>query len=283
MAAMAPHRQPSRRDLLKAGCGAGVVAMMRVPSEAQSMKPMVFVLVHPAWHGAWFWKKVVPLLRQGGHLVFTPTLTGLGERSHLARPEVGLDVHVTDVINVLKYEDLHDVVLVGHSSSGAVITDVADRAPAQIAHLVYLDAFVPEDGQAVLDLITPERRQMMEALVRAEGNGWLLPRFAPPPWETIVRDMWGVTDDNDVRWMLDRLVPTPFGHLRDPVHRTNPVAEKLPRAYIRCRQFPNPRFDQHAEMAQRGGLWRYRELAASHHAAVTVPDKVTDLLLELAS
>jgi pimeloyl-ACP methyl ester carboxylesterase len=116
---MASHRQPSRRDLLKAaGCGAGVVAMMSAPSEAQSMKPKVFVLVHPAWHGAWCWKKVVPLLRQSGHLVFTPTLTGLGERSHLARAEIGLDVHVTDVVNVLKYEDLRGVVLVGHSSSG---------------------------------------------------------------------------------------------------------------------------------------------------------------------
>jgi pimeloyl-ACP methyl ester carboxylesterase len=144
-------------------------------------------------------------------LVFTPTLTGLGERSHLARAEVGLAMHVTDVLNVLKYEDLRDVVLVGHSSSGAVITGVADRAPAQIAHVVYLDAFVPEDGQAVLDLITPERRRMMEALVKTEGNGWLLPRFAPPP------------------------------------------------------------------------LWRYRELAAPHHVGVTMPDKVADVLLDIAA
>ena len=95
--------------------------------------------------------------------------------------------------------------------------------------------------------------------------------------------MWGVTDEDDVRWMLERLVPTPVGHFKDPVQRTNPAAEKLPRAYVRCRQFPNPRFDQHAEMAQRSELWRYRELASSHHAAVTMPDKVADLLVELAS
>jgi pimeloyl-ACP methyl ester carboxylesterase len=247
------------------------------------MKPKVFVLVHPAWHGAWFWKKVAPLLRQKGHLVFTPTLTGLGERSHLARVEIGLDVHVTDVVNVLKYEDLRDAVLVGHSSSGAVITGVADRSPERIGLVVYLDAFVPEDGQAVLNLITAERRQMMEALVKTEGKGWLLPRFAPAPWEAIVRDMWGVTDPDDVRWMLERLGPTPFGHLKDPVHRTDPAAEKVPRAYIRCRQFPSPRFDQHAEMAQRSPLWRYRELTAPHHAAVTMPDNVTNLLLQLAS
>ena len=114
----------------------------RLLSMAQSMTRRVFVLVHPAWHGAWCWKKVVPLLRQGGHGVFTPTLTGLGERSHLARPEIGLEVHVSDIVNVLKCEDLREVTLVGHSSSGAVITGVADRAPEHIAHLIYLDAFV---------------------------------------------------------------------------------------------------------------------------------------------
>jgi pimeloyl-ACP methyl ester carboxylesterase len=247
------------------------------------MKANTFVLVHPAWHGAWFWKKVAPLLRKKGHLVSTPTLTGLGERSHLARPEIGLEVHVRDVVNVLMYEDLHDVVLVGHSSSGAVITGVADCTPERTAHVVYLDAFVPEDGQAVLDLVAPDRRQALEGLVRTEGEGWLLPRVAPPQWETIVRDMWGVTDNDDVRWMLERLGPTPVGHFKDPVRRANPAAEKLPRAYIRCRQFPNPSFDRYAEMAQRTALWRHRELAAPHHAAVTMPDEVAELLLELGS
>jgi pimeloyl-ACP methyl ester carboxylesterase len=192
-------------------------------------------------------------------------------------------VHVADVVNVLKYEDLRDVVLVGFSSSGAVVTGVADRVPSQIAGVVYLDAFVPEDGQSVLDLITPERRQMMETMVNAEGNGWLLPRFAPPPWETIVRTMWGVTDDDDVRWMLERLDPTPFGHLKDPVRRTNPAAERLPRAYVRFPQFSNPRFDKHAEMARRSPQWSYRELEAAHFAPVTMPDQVVEVLLELAA
>ena len=113
---------------------------------------------------------------------------------------------MTDVVNVLKDEDLRDVILVGHSSSGAVITGVADRAPERIAQVVYLDAFVPEDGQAVFDLVAPDRRQAMEGLVRSEGQGWLLPRFAPPPWETIVRDMWGVTGQR--RRALDAGTPT---------------------------------------------------------------------------
>ena len=246
------------------------------------MNSQTFVLVHPAWHGAWLWKKVVPLLRKQGQLVFTPTLTGLGERSHLARPDVGLDLHVHDVVNVLTYEDLRDVVLVGHSSSGVVITGVADRAPDRVAQVVYLDAFVPEHGQSVFDLVAPERRQMMEALVTTEGDGWLLPRFAPAAWETIVRDMWGVTATDDVRWMLDRLGPTPVGHFRDPVQRTSPAAEELPRAYIRCPQFQNARFDQHAMMAQRSAHWRHFELASSHHAPVTMPESVADLLMTIA-
>jgi pimeloyl-ACP methyl ester carboxylesterase len=246
------------------------------------MHTKTFVLVHPAWHGGWYWKKVVPLLRERRHSVFTPTLTGLGERSHLARADTGLDVHVEDVVNVLKYEDLRDVVLVGHSSSGAVVTGAADRTPDRVGGVIYVDAFVPEDGQAVLDLVAPERRQMFETMVKDEGDGWLVPRFAPPPWETIVRDIWGVTDVDDMRWMLGRLGPTPIGHLRDPVRRTNAAAEKLPRAYIRCPLFANPRFDRHAAMAKQTAGWRYRELAASHHPMVTMPSELTNTLVELA-
>ena len=169
-----------------------------------------FVLVHPAWFGGWCWKKVSPLLHARGHAVHTP-LTGLGERVHLARPEVGLDTHVDDVVNLLTYEDLHDVVLVGTSSGGVVITGVVDRVPERIGHLVYLDAFVPEDGQSMLDIIPPERRPVMEKLVQTEGHGWLLPRFAPAPWETFARESWRISDEADLRWMLARLAPTPLG------------------------------------------------------------------------
>ena len=201
---MMMHRLPSRRDVLRAaGCGASLAAVMDFPGMAQRVKQSVFVLVHPAWHGAWCWKKIVPRLRKRGHSVFTPTLTGLGERSHLARPEFGLDTHVSDIVNVLKYEGLRKVVLVGHSSSGAVITGVADQAPEHVGHVVYL--------------------------------------------------------------------------------RTNPAAERLRRTYIRCPLFQNARFDQHAEMAKRTPRWRYRELATSHHPAITAPDKLVDLLVELAS
>jgi pimeloyl-ACP methyl ester carboxylesterase len=109
---------------------------------AQIRNKGIFVLVHPAWFGGWCWKKVAPLLRARGYDVYTPTLTGLGDRAHLARPKIGLNIHIEDVANLLKYEDLSGVVLVGNSSGGMVITGVADRVPELIAHIVYLDAFV---------------------------------------------------------------------------------------------------------------------------------------------
>ena len=241
-----------------------------------------FVLVHPAWFGGWCWSKVSPILRASGRQVFTPTLTGLGERAHLASRDVGLEVHVKDVTNVLEYEDLGHVILVGNSSGGMVITGVADRMPGRIAHVIYLDAFVPEDGQSMLDIIPPERRPLMEALVRQEGDGWLLPRFAPLPWEKFVPEAWRITDEADLRWVLPRLRPTPFGHFKEPVRRSNPAAEKLPRTYIRCRAWPNASFDRYAAIARNATGWRLRELGTSHLPYITHPRELAYLLTEAA-
>jgi pimeloyl-ACP methyl ester carboxylesterase len=170
---------------------------------------------------------------------------------------------------------------VGSSSGGVVITGVADRAPERIAHLVYLDAFVPEDGQSMLDIIPSERRPAMERLVETEGQGWLLPRFAAP-WETFVRESWLITDKADLRWMLARLTPTPFGHFRDPVRRRNPRAKTVPRTYIRCLHWPHAGFDRYADAARRTPGWRLRELAASHLPYITQPRELAELFLEVA-
>ena len=145
-----------------------------------------FVLVHPAWFGGWCWLKVAAILRSRGLEAYTPTLTGLGERDHLLDPSIDLARHISDVVKVLEFEDLQGVILVGNSSGGMVITGVAESVPERIAQLVYLDAFVPEDGQSLVSLLPPERRQAMEDLVQAEGEGWLLPRFAALPEERIL-------------------------------------------------------------------------------------------------
>ena len=239
-----------------------------------------FVLVHPAWFGGWCWKKVTPILRGRGHEVFTPTLTGLGERAHLASREVGLETHVKDVASVLEFEDLHQVILVGNSSGGMIITGVADRMPERIANVIYLDAFVPQDGQSMLDIIPPERRPPMEALVAQEGDGWLLPRFASPPWEKFAPEAWRISDESDLRWVLPRLRPTPFGHFKEPIHRKNATAERLRRTYIRCREWPNAMFDRYAEIAQNDTGWQHRDLATSHLPFITNPLELANVLME---
>ena len=240
-----------------------------------------FVLVHPAWFGGWCWKKVVPLLRAEGHQVHTPTLTGLGERAHLASPEVGLSTHIADVVNVLSYEDLDGVLLVGNSSGGNVITGVADRVPERIAQLVYLDAFVPSDGQGIVDMLPPDRRQAVEALVQAEGDGWLWPRFSPAPWEEIARTSWEIVDEADLAWVLPRRARRPSGTSRSR-HRCE-TTPQCRRACTSGRGRPQPAYDRFAEHARSSPGWRLLELDASHIPYVTSPVPLAGTLLGLAA
>ena len=239
------------------------------------------VLVHPAWFGGWCWRKLTPLLGAGGHRVLTPTLTGLGERAHLAHRGVDLGTHVADVANVLYCEDLTDVVLVGTSSAGMVISGVAEQVPGRIAELVYLDAFVPQDGQSLRDMIPPDRRAGMDDLVAAEGEGWLLPRFAPPPWEQFLPQAWAISDPDDLSWVLPRLRPTPFGHFTTPVVLDNPAARNLPRTFVRFTRWPHPGFDRWARAAADSPGWRLRTLDADHIGYVTSPVELATLLVDL--
>ncbi len=229
-----------------------------------------FLLVHGAWHGGWCWRDVAPLLRQAGHAVYTPTLTGLGERAHLATPQTDLATHIEDVVKVLEYEELAAVVLVGHSYGGLVVTGVADRLPDRLAHLVYLDAFVPGDGQAVLDLIAPREAAHLRARVQAEGEGWRLP---PSPGAS-----YGVTDAADAAWVASKLVAQPFATFAQPVHLERPG---LPVAgtYILCVPSGGLFGGFAARLRQEPG-WRSREPHTGHDAMVTQPRALTDLLLE---
>lgn len=187
-----------------------------------------------------------------------------------------------DVTAVVLFDDLRDVVLVGCSSSGTVITAVAARIPDRVVSLVYLDAFVPSDGQCTRDLLSPERRPTLDSLVETEGGGWLLPRFAPPPWLTIVREMWEITNEADIEWVLPRLRPTPYRHFTDPLSLAGTDLSAIDRLYVRCPRQPAP-FDTFAEAARSSRVWRYAELDAPHLPYVTHPDLVTDVLLDTAS
>jgi pimeloyl-ACP methyl ester carboxylesterase len=244
-----------------------------------------FVLVHPAWMGGWCWTKVAAQLRELGNEVYAPTLTGLAERAHLATPDVGLTTHVQDVASVVVFDDLRDVILVGTSSGGTVITDLASRVSDRIASLVYLDAFLPSDGQSTVDLMLPERRVELEKFVETEGDGWLLPRFGPAPWPVILRgDIWQVTDGADVEWMLPRLRPTPFRHFTDPVRLEPSRTEAIERTYIRCSaRPPRAQFDDAATRVRSTPGWRYLEIDTAHVPYVTHPHVVTDALAEIAA
>ena len=241
-----------------------------------------FVLVHPAWFGSWCWRDVVPLLRAAGHAVYTPTLTGLGERAHLASPEITLTTHVTDVVSTCVFDDLKAVTLVGSSSGGTVITAVADRVPERVERLIYLDAFLPSDGESTSDLIPPERWAVLKQLCESEGEGWLLPRFAPPSWESIVRDVWHVTDDAKLQWILPRLRATPIKHFTEPVRLTNTDRARPHLVYIRCPQGPAP-FDKPAAFARASPDWTYRELRVPHVPFVTHPRELTEVLTEVVA
>jgi len=231
-----------------------------------------YVLVHGAWHGGWCWQRVTPLLRAAGHEAVTPTLTGLGERAHLANPAIDLNTHIHDVVNVLEYENLQKVILVGHSYGGMVITGVSNEVPDRLAHVVYLDAFVPQDGQALVDITVPERREAILQLAQAAGG------FMPP----FPVEQYGVFAEADVRWVKPKLVPHPSKTLTTPVHVKNAAASTPPRTYIYCNNPAMGFFDGFAERTCNDKTWRYRELATGHDAMVTMPQELANLLLELA-
>jgi pimeloyl-ACP methyl ester carboxylesterase len=223
-----------------------------------------FVVAHGAWSAGWAWKKMRPLMQAAGHAFFTPTYTGIGERFHLAGPGIDLDTHITDVVNVLDFEELSDVVLIGHSYGGMVATGIADRARERIAQLVYLDAFVPEDGECLLDLATQGERHRDNAV-----DGWRVPPNPMPP----------DTPDADVAWAAPKRVFQPIHTLDRPLRLTQgPLT--LPRQYILCTR--SEAFRPFAKKAKAAG-WPVHEIDSSHNPHITCPDALMALLDGIAN
>ena len=225
-----------------------------------------FVVAHGAWSAGWVWKKMRPLLRGFGHEIFTPTYTGLGERVHLAHPDIDLETHIADMLGVLECEDLKDVVLIGHSYGGMVATGVADRAPQRIARLVYLDAFAPRDGQSLWDLGNPAARKSLRP------GQWQVASNPPPP----------DTPASDIEWVTPRRFPQPIKCFTQKLKLTGAV-DKLPRTYIYCtRPAPGDGFRQFAERAKKEG-WQYLEIDSSHNPHITNPGTLARLLHRIAT
>lgn len=214
-----------------------------------------------------------PLMRAHGHRLVTPTYTGLGERAHLAHPGIDLEAHIADMLAVLHYEDLSDVILVGHSYGGMVATGVAARAGDRLAQLVYLDAFVPRDGEALFDLVSPEARTGMRKAADEQGEGWRIPPNPIPP----------DTDPADVAWIMPRRMAQPRKTFEQKL-RLSGAAERLARTYIYCRRpSPGDVFRQFAERTHREVGWRALEIDASHSPQITAPEPLADLLCGLTS
>ena len=218
------------------------------------------VLVHGAWHGGWCWQRITSGLSAKGHRVFTPTLTGLGERVHLASPEINLDTHIQDVVNVIKSEELSDVILVGHSYAGMVITGVADKLAGAIKKLIYLDAFVPEHGNSLIDFFSAE----IKAGVSKEGEatGYVKP---------LPVSVFGISNSEDQDWVTRRMVAQPYATLAQPLNLSRGIGN-IPRSYIYCSTPPSGSFTQFAMRFKADPTWTYHELKTGHDCMIISPD-----------
>lgn len=234
-----------------------------------SKSAKTFLVCHGAWSAGWAWKKMHPLMQAAGHRLVTPSYTGVGERAHLANPAIDLNSHIEDVLAVIKYEDLRDIVLIGHSYGGMVATGVADRARDKIAQLIYLDAFVPKDGQSLLDLNEVARARMQEAA--KSGDGWRVPPNPTPP----------DTSPADVDWLSARRVDMPIKCFEAKLKlQGGPLT--LPRSYIYATRItPADTFGPFAREAKNDRAWNYYEIDASHSANVTAPEALMALLQKI--
>lgn len=234
-----------------------------------------FVLVHGSCHGGWCWQKVSPLLTKHGHKVYTPTLTGLGERSHLLTEDIDLDTHIQDITQMFEYEDLNDVILVGHSYGGLVIGGTAEKVPHRIKRLVYLDGYVPQDGKNAFDLIPGLKEIYEKRSIKEQGKEWLVASYEP--------QVWGVTNPDDIAWMNDRLGPMPWHTHDQPLKIQNSQSKELARSYISCTDFKDFHFMAQRVKSEEESSWDYYELKTGHDAMITVPNELAQLLLEIST
>jgi pimeloyl-ACP methyl ester carboxylesterase len=235
-----------------------------------------YVLVHGGGHGGWCYQRVARILAAAGHEVHTPTMTGLGERSHLLRPDIDLDFHIRDIVEVLEHQDLHDVILVGHSYGGMVITGVADRAADRIAKLVYLDAATPVNGESLVDVAGPVIEAVRPFGEVVDGMELVL---LPAPDAGL---LYGVTDPDDLAWMADRLSGHPWSCFEQKLELTNEAALwAIPQFHIVCTSTLATRDkDLMAKARAEGRLW---DIDTGHDLMITEPKAVAELLERVAA
>ncbi len=255
----------SRRRVLGGALAAAATAGLTIapPARARS-KPRAFVLVHGAWHGGWCWRRVADRLTARGHYVTAPTLTGVGERSHLASDAVDLTMQVTDVVNEIKWKDLDNIVLVGHSYGGMVISGVAEQLQPRIAAIVYLDAFLPQDGQSLSDLLGPKAPQWREHLA------------LPIPAEAFK------VNEKDRAWVNAKMTPHPVKCFTERLKLTGAYQKVAKKLYIRALAFDNPPFDDALARCKADTSWQTVTMQCGHDVMVDQPGQLTSLLMKMA-
>lgn len=234
-----------------------------------------FVLVHGTWVGGWIWRDVAERMRAKGHLVFTPTMTGLGERAHLAAPQTNLDTHIEDIAAVIECERLDDVVLVGTSYAGLVISGVADRMSQTVASLIYLNAALPANGKCMLDTVNAERRAALQKLADDEGGGYMVS-------SKLVLDT-GIEDEAAEKIFLSRTSAHPLPSLLQPIRLTGRYKDVKNKAYVLATKKISHHFKEYSEWAKQQPDWTAHEIATHHYPMVTAPDLTAELLTRIAA
>ena len=230
-----------------------------------------FVLVHGAWHGGWCWRRVAAFLQKRGHNVFTPTLTGLADRSHLLRGDIDLGTHIADIVNLVRWENLDSIVLAGHSYGGFPVSGAIEQIFDRIASVVFLDAFLPEDGQKTLDLASDfARNSMLEAITKGEIGS---PAPAAARFAVNARDQ---------AWVDAMLTPQPLGVSTQPIKLSGLRDRVAKKSYIRAAKYQQPRFDAYFRAKKADPSWRTYEVPCGHDVMIDMPERLAEILLEVA-
>jgi pimeloyl-ACP methyl ester carboxylesterase len=237
-----------------------------------------YLLIHGSWHSGQCWDRVVPLLESAGHRVLAPSLIGHGDQVHLLNREVGLDTQVDGIVQIILDADLSDVVLVGHSFAGMIISSVANQIPERIAHLVYVDALDPVDGECAVDVL-PGIFQPMIDRAAASDTDWLMP---PPPAMPLPFGLFGVTDPEDIAWLQVTLSGQPVRCWQQAIRLDNPARNTIPRTHIHCAAHPRAGARRTVPAVQpNGSPSRVWELPTGHDCMITMPNELAELLLNV--
>lgn len=266
---MKKNRPRVTRRLLLAGTAAAASALA-APALAQT-EQRSFVLVHGAWHGGWCWRRVADRLERKGHKVYAPSLTGLGDRSHLIGTRPTVTTHIDDIANIIRFEDLQRVILVGHSYGGIVISGVAEKVQPQLASMVFLDAFVPTNGQTIMSLSRQGLRDAVNAAIKRGDLG------IPPASAAYFN-----VNEKDRAYVDRKCTPQPIGTYGDPVKLAGAREKVAKKTYIRARGFNSAGFDAIAARLRSDRAWNVQDMPCGHDAMIDMPDRLSELLLAAA-